>query len=106
MGLVTYGHCRIVRHATTVLMLSKHSRFRPNSAKGSRVWDSFRSIETNMAVITILIEPDCVTRILFDCCDAAPDPRDQRRIELAIEESLRRALGGRGRTWDSDAAAA
>jgi hypothetical protein len=40
-----------------------------------------------MAVITILIAPHRVTRVLFDCRDATPDPADQRRIEQAIDRS-------------------
>jgi hypothetical protein len=38
-----------------------------------------------MSVISILIEPHRVTRVFFDCRDAAPDYADQRRIERAIE---------------------
>ena len=41
-----------------------------------------------MAVIAILVEPDRVTRVFFDCRAAAPDPADQRRIEQAIEQSI------------------
>ena len=44
-----------------------------------------------MAVIAIFVEPDRVTRILFDCRDAAPDPADQRRIQQAVEQSIRLA---------------
>jgi hypothetical protein len=40
-----------------------------------------------MAVISTLIEPHRVTRVFFDCRDAAPDPADQRRVERAIELS-------------------
>jgi hypothetical protein len=40
-----------------------------------------------MSVIDILVEPARVTRILFDCHEADPDPADQRRIEQAIKES-------------------
>jgi hypothetical protein len=38
-------------------------------------------------VISILIQPHRVTRVFFDCRDAAPDHADQRRIERAIERS-------------------
>ena len=42
-----------------------------------------------MSVIATLIEPRRVTRVFFDCRgDTAPDPADQRRIELAIERSF------------------
>jgi hypothetical protein len=41
-----------------------------------------------MSVIATLIEPRCVTRIFFNCRDAAADPADQRRIERAIESSI------------------
>ena len=41
-----------------------------------------------MSVISTLIEPHRVTRVFFDCRDGAPDPRDQRRIERAIERSV------------------
>jgi hypothetical protein len=41
-----------------------------------------------MSVISTLIEPHRVTRVFFDCRDAAPDPADRRRIEQAIERSL------------------
>jgi hypothetical protein len=41
-----------------------------------------------MALITVLVEPHRVTRVLFDCRDAAPDLTDQRRIEQATEESI------------------
>ena len=40
-----------------------------------------------MSVIAIQTEPHRVTRMFFDCCDAAADPVDQRRIEVAIEHS-------------------
>jgi hypothetical protein len=38
-----------------------------------------------MPVIATLIEPHRVTRVFFDCRDAAPNAADQRDIELAIE---------------------
>jgi hypothetical protein len=41
-----------------------------------------------MAMIATLIEPHRVTRVFFDCRDAAPDPADKRRIEQAIERSF------------------
>ena len=42
-----------------------------------------------MSVISTLIEPHRVTRVFFDCRgDIAPDPADQRRIELAIGRSF------------------
>jgi hypothetical protein len=41
-----------------------------------------------MSVIAALIEPHRVTRVFFDCRDAAPDPSDQRRIQHAIEQSM------------------
>jgi hypothetical protein len=41
-----------------------------------------------MSVIGTLIEPHRVTRIFFDCRNAAPDAADQRRIEEAIELSI------------------
>ena len=41
-----------------------------------------------MSVISILIEPHRVTRVFFDCRDAAPDYADQRRIERAIQHSF------------------
>ena len=41
-----------------------------------------------MSVIAIQNEPRRVTRMFFDCCDAAVDPVDQRRIEVAIEHSI------------------
>ena len=41
-----------------------------------------------MSVIAIQIEPHRATRVFFDCSSAAADPRDQRRIELAIEHSI------------------
>jgi hypothetical protein len=44
-----------------------------------------------MAIITIIVEPQRATRILFDCSNVAPDPADQRRIEQAIEHSIRLA---------------
>jgi hypothetical protein len=39
-------------------------------------------------VISTSIEPHRVTRVFFDCLNAAPDPADQRRIEQAIERSI------------------
>ena len=44
-----------------------------------------------MALIAAQIEPRRLTRIFFDCRDAAPDPADRRRIERTIEHSI--ALG-------------
>jgi hypothetical protein len=41
-----------------------------------------------MSVIATLIEPRRVTRIFFNCRDAAADPADRRRIELAIQSSI------------------
>jgi hypothetical protein len=41
-----------------------------------------------VSVISTLIEPHRVTRVFFDCRDAAPDPADQRRIQQAIERSF------------------
>ena len=41
-----------------------------------------------MSVIATLIEPRRVTRVFFDCRDAAPDPADRQRIEKAIGQSL------------------
>ncbi len=41
-----------------------------------------------MSVISTLIEPHRVTRVFFDCRDAAPDPVDLRRIEQAIQRSF------------------
>jgi hypothetical protein len=40
-----------------------------------------------MSVISTVIESHRVTRVLFDCRDAAPDYADRRRIEQAIERS-------------------
>jgi hypothetical protein len=40
-----------------------------------------------MSVISTVIEPHRVTRVFFDCRDAAPDYADRRRIEQAIERS-------------------
>ena len=40
-----------------------------------------------MSVIDVVIEPNRVTRVFFDC-DAAPDPTDQRRIEQQVARSL------------------
>jgi PIN domain nuclease of toxin-antitoxin system len=44
-----------------------------------------------LSVIATLIEPRLVTRVFFDCRDAAPDPADRLAIERAIESSI--ALG-------------
>ena len=41
-----------------------------------------------MSVIATLIEPRRVTRVFFDCRDAAPVPADRQRIEKAIGQSL------------------
>jgi hypothetical protein len=41
-----------------------------------------------MSVIAIQTEPHRVTRMFFDCCNAAADQVDQRRIEVAIEHSI------------------
>jgi hypothetical protein len=41
-----------------------------------------------VSVISTSIEPHRVTRVFFDCRNAAPDPADQRRIEQAIERSI------------------
>jgi hypothetical protein len=41
-----------------------------------------------VSVISTLIEPHRVTRVFYDCRNAAPDPADQRRIEQAIERSI------------------
>jgi hypothetical protein len=41
-----------------------------------------------MSVISTSIEPHRVTRVFFDCRNAAPDPADQRHIEQAIERSI------------------
>jgi hypothetical protein len=41
-----------------------------------------------MALIATLIEPNGVTRVLFDCRKAAPDQRDLDRIARAIEQSM------------------
>ena len=41
-----------------------------------------------MSVISAVIEPHRVTRVFFDCRDAAPDPADQRRIEQAVQRSF------------------
>jgi transposase-like protein len=38
--------------------------------------------------VTTLEEPRRVTRVFFDCRDAAPDPADRQRIEKAIGQSL------------------
>ena len=41
-----------------------------------------------MSVIAIEIEPHRATRVFFDCSNTEVDPRDHRRIELAIEHSI------------------
>jgi hypothetical protein len=41
-----------------------------------------------MALIGTRIEPRRVTRMFFDCVNAAPDPADPLRIARAIESSL------------------
>jgi hypothetical protein len=41
-----------------------------------------------MSVIAIQTELHRVTRMFFDCCNAAADQADQRRIEVAIEHSI------------------
>ena len=41
-----------------------------------------------MSVIAIQTELHRVTRMFFDCCNAAVDPVDQRRIEVAIKHSI------------------
>ncbi|MGA8192790.1 MAG: hypothetical protein WB902_05405 [Acetobacteraceae bacterium] len=41
-----------------------------------------------MSVIDAVIEQHRVTRVFFDCRPGAPDPRDERRIEQAIELSI------------------
>jgi hypothetical protein len=41
-----------------------------------------------MSVIAIQNEPHRVTRMFFDCCEAAVDPVDQRRIQVAMEHSI------------------
>ena len=41
-----------------------------------------------MSVIAIEIEPHRAMRVFFDCSNAAADPRDHRRIELAIKHSI------------------
>ena len=40
-----------------------------------------------MSVIDVVIEPNRVTRVFFDC-DAAPDLKDQWRIEQQVARSL------------------
>lgn len=40
-----------------------------------------------MALIATLIEPHGVTRILFDCRNAAAKPTDLERIARAIDQS-------------------
>ena len=40
-----------------------------------------------MSMIAVQAEPHRVTRVFFDCRNAAADPVDQRRIELAMEHS-------------------
>jgi hypothetical protein len=41
-----------------------------------------------MPMTEILVEPRRVTRVFFDCSDAAPDPTEPRRITAAIKEAL------------------
>jgi hypothetical protein len=41
-----------------------------------------------MAVTGTLIQPHGVTRVFFDCRNAAADAADRRRVEEAIEESI------------------
>ena len=41
-----------------------------------------------MPVIGTLIEPHGVTRVFFDCRNAAPDAADERRVEEAIQSSI------------------
>jgi hypothetical protein len=41
-----------------------------------------------MSVIAIQTEPNRVTRMFFDCCNATADRVDQRRIEVAMENSI------------------
>jgi hypothetical protein len=41
-----------------------------------------------MPMTATLIEPRRVTRVFFDCRDAAPDPDDQRRITRAVEAAF------------------
>jgi hypothetical protein len=41
-----------------------------------------------MPMIETVIEPRRVTRVFFDCRDAAPDPDDQRRITKAVEAAF------------------
>ena len=64
-----------------------------------------------MSVIAIQIEPHRTTRVFFDCSNAAADPVDQRRIELAIEHSIAlpepgEAHANRGQEQDEREAAA
>jgi hypothetical protein len=44
-----------------------------------------------MPMIETLIEPRRVTRVFFDCRDAAPGPDDQRCIAAAVAAAI--ALG-------------
>jgi len=44
-----------------------------------------------MPMIGTVIEPRRVTRVFFDCRDAAPGPDDQRHIAAAVAAAL--ALG-------------
>ena len=39
-------------------------------------------------MIAIQIEPHRVTRMFFDCRNAAADPLDQRHIEVAMEHAI------------------
>jgi hypothetical protein len=41
-----------------------------------------------VSVIAIQIEPHRVTRMFFDCCNAAADPLDQRSIQIAMEHAI------------------
>jgi hypothetical protein len=47
-----------------------------------------------MSLIATSNEPQRVTRIYLDCCDAPPDPADLLRIERAIEDSAALARAG------------
>lgn len=41
-----------------------------------------------MAVIATLTEPNRVTRVFFDCRNAATAASDQRQIQRAVEHSI------------------
>lgn len=41
-----------------------------------------------MSVIDVMIERNRVTRVFFDCRDAAADPTDRSRIEQQVARSL------------------